>query len=337
MKNSARYAKKIKKILSGAHKDQPDPEADGIRLMIRGILAEDVTGRQAASAMETLEDEFVDYNELRVSPVKDIVECLGRGFPGARAKAEMINRALNGAFEHVNLLSLDFLAHLPKREVRKTLREKLGLSPYAESIVTLYGFEGHAIPVDRLLLESLKSGGHIDAGSDVADLQGFLERIIGAKDDHGAHEALRQFAAKQAAKLHKEWVRQAKKEAEARAKAEAEARARAEARAKAKAEAEAKAKAEAEARAKAEAEAKAKAEVEARKKAEEQAKEKEKADLEALRKKRAKAAPEKKIEKAVKPAPAEAEKKEAARAATVEPESVVDRLTRNLARMHKHS
>jgi acetyl-CoA decarbonylase/synthase complex subunit delta len=124
---------------------------------------------------------------------------------------------------------------------------------------------------------------------------------------------------------------QAKEDEAAKAKAEAEARKKAEEEAKAKAEAEAKAKAEGEARAKAEAEAKAKAE--------EDAKEKEKADLEALRKKRVKAAPEKKVEKATKPAPAEAEKKEekAAKAATVEPESVVDRLTRNLARMHKHS
>jgi len=140
-------------------------------------------------------------------------------------------------------------------------------------------------------------------------------------------------------KVKEEPPAKAKEDEAAKAKAEAEAKKQAEETAKAKAEAEAKAKAEAEVRAKAEAEAKAKAEVEARKKAEEQAKEKEKADLEALRKKRAKAAPEKKVEKAVKPAPAEAEKKEekAARAATVEPESVVDRLTRNLARMHKHS
>ena len=130
-----------------------------------------------------------------------------------------------------------------------------------------------------------------------------------------------------------------KEDEAAKAKAEAEAKKKAEEDAKAKAEAEAKAKAEAEARAKAEAEAKAKADVEAKKKAEETAKEKEKADLEALRKKRAAAAPQKKVEKPVKAAPAEAAKKEekAAKAATVEPETVVDRLVRNLARMHKHS
>jgi len=113
--------------------------------------------------------------------------------------------------------------------------------------------------------------------------------------------------------------------------------AKAEAEAKAKAEAEARAKAEAEAKAKAEAEAKAKAEEEARIKAEAEAKTREKDDLEALRKKRAaekaKVEGEKKVEKA---APAQKEAK-VLKPDSFEPESVVERLTRNLARMHKHS
>jgi acetyl-CoA decarbonylase/synthase, CODH/ACS complex subunit delta len=128
-----------------------------------------------------------------------------------------------------------------------------------------------------------------------------------------------------------------KAEAEEAAKAEMEAKKKAEADARAKAEAEARAKAEAETRAKAEAEAKAKAETEAKKKAEADARAREKDDLEILRKKRAaekgKVEVEKKAEKAVQ---LDKEPK-AAKPATFEPESVVDRLTRNLARMHKHS
>ncbi|MBN2033381.1 MAG: acetyl-CoA decarbonylase/synthase complex subunit delta [Deltaproteobacteria bacterium] len=129
----------------------------------------------------------------------------------------------------------------------------------------------------------------------------------------------------------------AKAEAEAKAQAEAEAKKKAEADAKAKAEQEAKAKAEADAKAKAEAEAKAQAEAEAKKKAEADAKAKEKDDLEALRKKRAsekvKVGVEKKVEEV-----ARVEKEiKTAKPPTFEPESVVDRLTRELARMHKHS
>ena len=245
MKNSARYAKKIKKLFRDPSRPAPE-RGDAARLMVAAVLAEDVTSRQGAAAMAAVEEEFVDFNDLRVSPVKDITDCLGREFPGRHDKASSINRALNAIFEHTNALSLDFLADQPKREVRKLLRQKFGLSLYAESMVTLYAFDGHAIPVDRLLLDSLQDGDTIDADSDLADLQGFLERIVAAKDDHHVHESLRQFCGKHAAKWHKEWARQAQKAAEARAKAEAAARARAEAAAKAKAEAAAKAAAKAE-------------------------------------------------------------------------------------------
>ncbi len=258
MRNSAHYARKVKRIVTKARKASRPEAPDPIRLLVSGVLAENVTPRQATKAMLAVEQEFIDFNELRVSPVKDIVECLGRDFPGARQKAEMLHRSLNAVFDHTNALRLDFLAKATKREVRRTLREKLGLSLYAEGVVTLYGFEGHAVPVDELLLESLKSGEKIAADSDLLDLQGFLERITAAKDDVTVHEALRRYAARHAARIHRQWAR---REKQAREKAEAEARARAEAEAKAKAEAEARAraKAEAEARAKAKARKKPKA------------------------------------------------------------------------------
>lgn len=132
----------------------------------------------------------------------------------------------------------------------------------------------------------------------------------------------------------------AEEEAKVKAKAEAEAKAKAEAEAMKKAEEEAKAKAEAEARAKVDAEAKVRAEAEAKKKAEEAAKAKEKDELEALRKKRAaqkgKAGVEKKVERAAKSEKQPKAEKES-KPITIEPESVVERLLRNLERMHKHS
>ena len=121
-----------------------------------------------------------------------------------------------------------------------------------------------------------------------------------------------------------------KAEEEAKVKADAEAKAKAEkeeAETRVKADAEAKAKAEAEAKAKAEAEAKAKAEAEAKAKVEAKAKESE--DLQALRYQRA----------------LEREKHEAAKAAHVgegvpktaaaDQLDLVERLTRNIDRIHK--
>jgi len=251
MKNSDFYARKVKRILGKLPKRSDDEPVDPVRLLVTAVLAEDATARQVSSAMAAIAAEYVDFNELRVSPTKDIVECVGRGFPRARAKAEAVTGALNAIFERANGLSMAFLAKKTKREVRRILREEMGLSPYAESVVTLLGFDGHAIPADTLLLEALKLDKRIHPDSDVPDLQGFLERIIANKDAPAAHEALRAYANKCAARVNRELARRAKAEAEARAKAEAEAKAQAEAEAKAQAEAEARAKAKAEAETKA--------------------------------------------------------------------------------------
>jgi acetyl-CoA decarbonylase/synthase complex subunit delta len=124
---------------------------------------------------------------------------------------------------------------------------------------------------------------------------------------------------------------QAEDEAAVKAKAEAEAKAKAEAEAKAetkaKVDAEAKAKAEEEAMAKAVADAKAKAGEEARAKAE--AKTKEKEELQALRYKRA-------LEREKHEAEMEAaEGEEIPKTAAEKQLSLVEKLTRNLDRIHK--
>jgi len=125
-----------------------------------------------------------------------------------------------------------------------------------------------------------------------------------------------------------------KPEDEAKKKAEKEARAKAEAEARKKAEEEAKAKAEEEAGKKAEAEAKAKAEAEARKKAEDEearkkAKEKEREELLELRRKRAE-----EREKHAAAHGAEAGE-EVPKTAAEEQLDLVDRLTRNIDRIHR--
>jgi acetyl-CoA decarbonylase/synthase complex subunit delta len=130
-------------------------------------------------------------------------------------------------------------------------------------------------------------------------------------------------------KVDKEAEAKAKAEAEAKAKAEAEAKAKAEEEVKAKAEEEAKAKAEEEARAKAEEEAKAKAEAEAKAKAEEEAKAKESEDLQALRYKRAQEREKREAKKEVYAG------REEPRSPAKDQLDLVDRLIKNLERIHK--
>lgn len=127
----------------------------------------------------------------------------------------------------------------------------------------------------------------------------------------------------------KEEEAEAKATEETEAKAEEEAKAKAEAEAKAKAGEEAKAKAEAETKAKAEEETKAKAEAEVEAKARAEAKAREKEELLAIRYKRTQEREKHEAERRA----LEGEKE--AKTPSYEQLSLVDRLSRNIDRIHK--
>ena len=229
MKNATRYQKKMRKLLGSMGKAAPpQPDADPIRVMLESILEADSSAKQTQKAIAELEREFVDFNELRVSPPKEIVDRVGRDFPRARQKAMEIVTVLNGLYGQTSGLTFGHTEKMTKRDLRRHLAE-LGLSPYAAACMMLKLFEAHAVPVDETLVECLEMDGYIHPGSALDDVQAFLERIILQKDAPAAHELFRWYIEKSARALARR--RKAKAAAEAKARAEAEAKAKAEARA----------------------------------------------------------------------------------------------------------
>lgn len=208
MKNARHYQRKIRKLLRGLRSVPPPEVPPGlprVRFMIETILQADGTRRQAAAAVGPLQEEYVDLNELRVSPIKDITDCLGKSVPAAREKAEMIVAVLNNVFVRTNDVLLDWLADRPKRELRRTLTE-LGLGPYAGAAVAMLLFGVLAVPVDQTLVDCLKADEYVHRDSNLAGVQSFLEKIVSPRSVLGAHEALRRYCEKRAKTLPKKPV-----------------------------------------------------------------------------------------------------------------------------------
>ncbi|MCD6303370.1 MAG: hypothetical protein J7M21_00225 [Planctomycetes bacterium] len=196
MKNATKYQAKIKKLLAGIEESAPDVPAvtEPIRAIVEYILAADATDGQVEKALASIDKEFVDVNELRVSPTKEIVEALGRDFPDARRKADEIVKVLNAIFNRYNKLSLEKLQDMTKRDLRRCLTE-FGMDGYAAACTVLYVFGGHAVPVDQSLVDCLEMDGYIEPGSTVENVQGFLERVILQKHDVAAHRFFRRYVA----------------------------------------------------------------------------------------------------------------------------------------------
>lgn len=216
MKNASVYEKKLRKLLGGLPKGRAEAWAssDPIRVLIESILEPDTFGKQASAAAGALMSEFVDYNEMRVSPIKDIVETVGRDYPDARVKAETLVKVLNTVFDRTCQMTMEYMAKMPKKELRKHLLA-MGLGPYsAACVLLLYG--GGAIPVDRTLVDCLVMEDLVPAKSTIEEVQPFLERLVGPKDSLGAHELLRTYVEKNAKAIAKK-----RKDDEAAAKAKA--------------------------------------------------------------------------------------------------------------------
>ncbi len=221
MKNAKQYEPGIRKLLTEARKhtsSASDKDQDPVRMLVRGVLSANATPKQAEDAVEAVESEFVDFNELRASPVKDLTDRLGREHPRRRAKAGMLTGALNAIFERTGSISMDYMHKMPKRDLRRHLRE-LGLDTYAAAYVTLFAFGGHAVPVDEDLAEILKMDELVHEESDIEDIQGFLERVVPQKDAENVHAYFRNLLRRKMPAL----TRRRREQAEAQAKAEAAA------------------------------------------------------------------------------------------------------------------
>ncbi len=248
MKNATVYEKKIKKLLSGAVKARNDfyGSLDQVEVMLVAILEANAPRKAALGAYQTLKNEYVDLNELRVSQPKEIVDSIGRDFPQGREKAEVLVKALNSVFDRTCQMTMAYMEKMPKRDLRKHLLG-LGLGSYASAVLMLYLFDSHAIPVDQDLVDSLAMEEYIHPGSDIDDVQGFLERVIPQKDAISAHDFLRLHVEK----MSKSLAKKRKEDADAAAKIAAEAAAAAKKIADAKAAAEAEKAAKAAAKAEA--------------------------------------------------------------------------------------
>jgi endonuclease III len=199
MKNAGQYEKLIRKLLASMPKakgPQAAADEDLVPILIMAVLTAEAPRKAAQKALEAFQSEFVDYNELRVSPAKEIADRMGKNFPLAREKGDTLARVLNAVFDKTSSMTMEYMKDMSKKDLRRHLAE-VGLSPYSVAYVMLLGFGTHAVPLDMALLDLLKMNEAVHPNSEIEDAQGFLERAIASKDAPAAHEFFRNLIEKE--------------------------------------------------------------------------------------------------------------------------------------------
>jgi endonuclease-3 len=147
-----------------------------LKAVVYGICHEDTTREQANQALSRFEDEFFDWNELRVSSVEEIQESLA-GIPDPDGRAQRIRRFLRQLFNRTYGFTLDALAKKPLKEALKVLQTYDAFaSDYVTATVIQQALGGHAIPVDKSAHRVLDRVGVSE--SEVPALRAILERAV---------------------------------------------------------------------------------------------------------------------------------------------------------------
>jgi endonuclease III len=195
MKDSKEYSKKIQK-LQRALKQKPGKHTpveyeEPVDAIVFAIVSENLTESQSHAAIKKLKDYFVDWNDLRVASVEEIIEVLGSDIPPARNIAATLVSVLNAVFDKHNMLGLQSLRKLGKRPAKILLEKLSGITPFAVDYCMLTSMQGHAIPLTPKMIEFLKTEQYIHAEATYEEVEGFLCRLISIKNAFEFYSLLR--------------------------------------------------------------------------------------------------------------------------------------------------
>lgn len=204
MKNATKYAQKIKrlqgKIKKEAQKDPPVEVSGAVETLLLGILSRATTQKKAAEALARLKESTVDMNDLRVTPIADLVQIIGVSFPKVRTVAEEISTVLAGVFNQVHEVDLGFLKSLGKKAAASFLESLDGLSEHANAFFTLRHLNSSAVALDQSAYEYLIKTDHLPEGTSIEDAHKFLRTHVKESDAGALSAALKLYARSAAGK-----------------------------------------------------------------------------------------------------------------------------------------
>jgi endonuclease-3 len=166
-------------LLKKRYKLGPRPDRlTVLEAVVYGICHEGSTREQANQALSRFKDDFFDWNEVRVSSVREIQGVLS-DLPDPEERAQRVRRFLRQLFEKTYGFTLELLLKKPLKDAVKSLHEYEGpRSDYVLATVIQEALGGHAIPIDGHLRRALERLGVADPGASSEALRGTLERSV---------------------------------------------------------------------------------------------------------------------------------------------------------------
>ncbi len=146
------------------------------QLIFAGLL-ENAPHEPAEEAFAALLDQFFDWNEVRVSTVRELAEVMRR-LPAPEQAANRVKNNLQNVFESRYTFDLEDLKRLKLGQAEQKLEKIAGVSKFCVAYVTQVALGGHSIPLDEGTLGALEVVGIIDAKAKAKGVVPGLERAV---------------------------------------------------------------------------------------------------------------------------------------------------------------
>lgn len=155
----------------------PPSNRNVLEHLIYGCCLENSTREAADEALAKLQENFCDWNEVRVTTVEELAE-VGKRLAFPTEAAFSVKRTLFGVFEKYFTFDLDFLKKENLSKSVQSFEKFKGVSPFVISYVAQNGLGGHSIPLDKAMLEMFYVLGIISESEKEAGRVPGLERTI---------------------------------------------------------------------------------------------------------------------------------------------------------------
>jgi len=151
----------LNQLFATEAKDRPGEEEPRpvLEQYLYALCREGVTREQADRAYRNLREQFFDWNEVRVSSVRELADAL-EALPNAEGRALQLVEFLQDVFETTYSFDME---HLHKKGLKVAAKQLARYNnDFAAAWVIQQSLGGHAIPVDAPSLRTLRRMGVVE-------------------------------------------------------------------------------------------------------------------------------------------------------------------------------
>lgn len=153
--NRAAQINKVLKVVKKTYKPvEPVADRTVLEHLVIACCLENSLHEDAEKVFASLKSDYFDWNEVRVSSVRELSELV-KPLNDAEEAATRLKRVLQSVFETLYSYDLEPLKKQNIGQAIKQIEQFHGTTPFTVSYVTQNGLGGHSIPINQGLLEAM--------------------------------------------------------------------------------------------------------------------------------------------------------------------------------------